>query len=140
MELSALTGAYSDYYSQLKSSAESNENVSKLTSAAQSATTDDELMDVCKQFEAYLVEQLMKTMESTAHVFGDEEKDAATENLVDFFKDQTIQSLASDTTERQGLGIAQMLYENMKVNMGLTVDQISESAAESGAVTSQNEE
>ena len=137
MELSALTGAYSDYYSQLKSSAESSENVSKLSSAAQNATTDDELMDVCKQFESFLVEQLMKTMESTAHVFSDEEKDASTENLVDFFKDQTIQSLASDTTERQGLGIAQMLYENMKVNMGLTLEEISENAAESGAVSTE---
>jgi flagellar protein FlgJ len=140
MELSALTGAYSDYYSQLKSSAETSENVSKLSSAAQNAATDDELMDVCKQFEAYLVEQLMKSMESTAHVFSDEEKDASTENLVDYFKDQTIQALASDTTERQGLGIAQMLYENMKVNMGLTLDQISETAAESGAVSTDTEE
>ncbi len=140
MELSALTGAYSDYYSQLKSSAETSENVSKLSSAAQNAATDDELMDVCKQFEAYLVEQLMKSMESTAHVFSDEEKDASTENLVDYFKDQTIQALASDTTERQGLGIAQMLYENMKVNMGLTLDQISETTAESGAVSTDTEE
>ena len=97
------TANLSDYYSQLAKNA-----------------TDDELMDVCKQFESYLLEQVYKNMEKTATIFG-EEKD---NQLVDYFKDLTIQEIASQATNQQSLGLAQMLYDQMKINMGVTADQI----------------
>ena len=40
----------------------------------------------------------------------------STSNLVDYFKDNTIQKLASDSTEQNSLGLAQMLSEQMKRN------------------------
>ena len=40
-------------------------------------------------------------------------------NLVDYFQDNAIQELASTSTELQGLGLAQMLYEQMKRNYNL---------------------
>ena len=41
------------------------------------------------------------------------------DSLVDFFKDNALQELASTSTERDGLGLAQMLYEQMKRNYNL---------------------
>ena len=39
--------------------------------------------------------------------------------LVDYFKDNMIQELATQSTETNSLGLAQMLYEQMKRNYGL---------------------
>ena len=41
------------------------------------------------------------------------------QNLVDYFRENTLQELASTSTEKEGLGIAQMLYEQMKRNYNL---------------------
>lgn len=78
-----------------------------------SKATDEELMEVCKQFESYLVEQVMKSMESMIPKDEDDEDSSMTQT-VDFFKDTMYQELASQTTESQGLGLAQTLYESMK--------------------------
>ena len=76
------------------------------------------MLAVCKEFEAYFVEQMFKEMQKTVDVFKDEDSDP-NGNLVDFFKDNAIQELAGLQTEREGLGLAQMLYEQMKRNYDL---------------------
>lgn len=72
--------------------------------------TDDELMDVCKNFESYLVEQMFKEMKKTV---GSEEEESP---YISYFGDTLYQKYADDVTETGGLGIAQMLYESMKRN------------------------
>ncbi len=83
-----------------------------------STSTEDELLDACKQFEAYFLEQVFKEMQKTVDCFKDESSDADN-NLVSYFKDETIQQLAETSTETQGLGLAQTLYEQMKRNYGI---------------------
>lgn len=73
-------------------------------------TSDEELMEVCKSFEAYLLEQVMKGMEKT--IPYEEEKNPYLDN----FGDMLYQEYAKSATENQGLGLAQMLYESMKRN------------------------
>ena len=113
-----------DYYTSVTGQAKATEFANNLSNKAQSATTDDELMSVCKQFESYMLEQVFKRMDKTVLRNTDESKDAATENLVDFFREQTIQELASQSTEKQGLGIAQQLYEQLRRNYGLDENSI----------------
>lgn len=79
--------------------------------------TDDELMDACKQFEAYFVEQMFKSMMKT--VPKNEEMSASTSTLTDFYKDEMLKELAADSTETNSLGLAQTLYEQMKRNYEL---------------------
>lgn len=81
-------------------------------------SSDDELLAVCKEFESYFVEQMFKEMQKTVDVFSDGESNP-NDTLVDFFKDNALQELASTSTEKQGLGLAQMLYEQMKRNYNL---------------------
>ena len=83
-----------------------------------SEASDEELMDVCKQFQSYFLEQVFKEMQKTVDCFKDESS-SPNSNLVDFFKDSAIQSLASTSTESQGLGLAQTMYEQMKRNYNL---------------------
>ena len=58
-------------------------------------------------------------MQKTVDCFKDDQSVNPNNNLVDFFKDSAIQSLANTSTETQGLGLAQMMYEQMKRNYNL---------------------
>ena len=69
-------------------------------------------MDVCKQFESYFLEQVMKGMESMIPKSDDE--DSSVSQTVDYFKDTMLQELASESTDSRSLGLAQTLYESMK--------------------------
>ena len=42
-----------------------------------------------------------------------------TSGIMDYYKDQMIQAVAEQTSNGSGLGIAQMLYEQMKRNYGI---------------------
>lgn len=75
-----------------------------------SSATDEELMEACKSFEAYLLEQVFKGMEKT--ILKEEEDDP----YLNQFGDKLYEEYAKSATEGQGLGLAQMLYESMKRN------------------------
>lgn len=90
---------------------------SRLTSQVQNAESDEAMMDACKQFESYFVEQMfkemMKTVPETDYSFK------STGTMVDYYRDNMVQEIASLSTESGGLGLAQMLYEQMKINNSL---------------------
>ncbi|MBD5520132.1 MAG: hypothetical protein HDR03_02750 [Lachnospiraceae bacterium] len=127
MDISGLSG-YTDYLVQANNaSAEALKN--KLNQTANSDDTDDEeLLEVCKQFEAYLWEQVLNSMEKTAKIFSDDDdEDSYASNMVDVFKDTAIQEIASQmTSETQGANsLAQMLYEQLKRNINpVTLEEI----------------
>lgn len=103
------------------SSTSSLEN--SLSSTDLSTASDDQLMSVCKDFESYFVEQVFKAMEKMVPKDEDESASSSTNSLTDYYKDQLTTRYASDTSKSnggKGLGIAQMLYEQMKRNYGTT--------------------
>lgn len=112
MDLSSLSNYYTSIANQTSASANS---ISSLTDEEMKEKSDDELMEVCKEFESYLLEQVFKEMEKTSSIFGEDE-DESSSQMVDYFKDTTIAELASQSTEQNGLGLAQTLYEQMKRN------------------------
>lgn len=121
MSLDGLYSGYSDLYGTNKTDA----NVEKLQSAinsTSSSSSEDELMEVCKEFEAYFVEQMYKSMEKMSKAPGasDEEESGSTSSYMEMFGDTLTQEYATMTTEQgEGLGLAQMLYEQMKRNYGI---------------------
>ena len=82
-----------------------------------SKTSDQELMDVCKEFEAYFLEQVFKAMQKM--VPESDHQSSYTKQMQSYFKDEMVQKLAKDSTETNGLGLAQTLYEQMKRNYNL---------------------
>lgn len=72
--------------------------------------SDKELLEACKSFEAYMMEQVMKGMEKT--IPSNEEKSP----YLDQFGDLLYKEYANMATEHQSIGLAQMLYESMKRN------------------------
>ncbi len=107
----------SSYLKNLTSQASESTSSDKLRGTLKGVnknTGDDELMEACKQFEAYFVEQMFKEMRKT--VPEDPLDSGSNKQLVDYFKDNLTQEYATQATEREGLGLAQMLYEQMKRN------------------------
>ena len=122
MDIGNLTSTYSDIYASA-----SNQTASKLEnqlSGDYSKATDKELMDACKQFESYFLEQVFKGMMKT--VPKSEDSSSSMTTMTDYFEDQMIQNIASESTEQSSLGLAQMLYEQMRRNYGLNDEQVPE--------------
>ncbi|MDO4302284.1 MAG: rod-binding protein [Bacillota bacterium] len=117
MDINGISSLYTDYL-QNQSTAETKLK-DTISNTDYSQATDDELLDACKQFEAYFLEQVFKEMQKTVDCLTDDESSDPNNNLVDYFKDTAIQDLAATSTEVQGLGLAQTLYEQMKRNYGL---------------------
>ena len=119
MDIGDLSSYYNDLYNTSGASTSKLENSLK---ADYSSATDDELMDVCKQFESYLLEQVFKEMMKT--IPENEYTSQSTSTMLDYYKDQMVQSIAAESTETNGLGLAQMLYEQMKRTNGINPSEI----------------
>lgn len=109
-----LAGSQTDSYSATKA----NELKSSLANVENA--TDDELMQVCKDFESYLVEQVFKAMKKTVQS-SDEENE-----YMQYFGDTLYQEYAGSVASKGDLGIAQTLYESMKRNYGAVNVKIDE--------------
>ena len=80
--------------------------------------TDEELVDACKEFETYFIEQMFKSMQKM--VPESEYTSSSTKTMTEYYKEQLISEYASNAANQgDGLGIAQMLYEQMKRNYDL---------------------
>lgn len=115
MDIGGISSAYSDLYGTTAGT--STSELEKQLDADYSQATDDELMDACKEFEAYFLEQMFKEMMKT--VPKTEGSSGSGANMLDYYKDQMLQNIAAESTEHNSLGIAQTLYEQMRRNYGL---------------------
>lgn len=96
---------------QNASQAKTEKLSSSLSNIENGTATDEELMAACKEFETYLVEQVIKNTRSA--MLEDEDSQG---EYMKMFGDRLNQSYAEMITETADLGIAQMLYESMKRN------------------------
>lgn len=117
MDISGITSQYIDNVSQKSTTGEKIKGA--VSSTDYSKSTDADMLKACKQFEAYFLEQVYKEMQKTVDCFKSEEGSTFTTGITDFFKEQTVQQVTEDLTEKQGLGLAQDLYEQMKRNYGI---------------------
>lgn len=115
--------AISAMYNNMNNTSAATEALQKkLDKTDLSNSTDEELMQVCKDFESYFVEQVFKSMEKMAHIDQNEDDKDSTMSgyatqMKDYFQGELITEYAKAASESnggEGLGIAQMLYEQMK--------------------------
>ncbi|WP_099469159.1 rod-binding protein [Konateibacter massiliensis] len=111
-----MDGISSIYGSQYLNSTASSSKVEDSLSKDYATASDDELMNVCKEFETYFVEQVFKEMKK---MVPDDEDDSSGVSTLDYFEDTMTQEFASMVTEKGELGIAQTLYDQMKINYNL---------------------
>lgn len=113
-------GMYTDYMTDVNR-VNTEELQKKLENTAETTQKEDEaLLDACKQFEAYLWEQIYKEMEKASKVFSDDEDgDAYAANMTDYFKETVIQQVSSQTADERSNSLAQLLYEQAKRNYNI---------------------
>ena len=104
---------YSDY---LTSTATKASNLERTLQNTNREKNDDELLEACKQFESYFIEQVYKEMLKTVDI---SEGDSSMAQLVDYFKDETVQKVAEQTMEQSGGTLAKQMYEQMRRNYGI---------------------
>ena len=99
-----------------------------------SNSTDEELMEVLKDFESYFIEQIIKQMKET---FTDEdEEESMASQYTDTFMDYAIEDVADMLLEEVGGGMTQQLFEQMKRNYNIpTVNEVETENTEEGAGT-----
>ncbi len=114
MDISGLTSAYSQYAENLSGNAKAEALNNKVSGADYSKATDEELMEVCKEFEAYFLEQMYKEMMKT--IPESEMTSSANSTLVNYYKDEMIKEVSAQTAKQSNMGLAQSLYEQMKRN------------------------
>ena len=133
------------YLNNVKNTAQNNgtDITDKLKNGMDGAT-DRELMDACKEFEAYFIEQIFKNMKKSM-VPSNDSTDAPTSMLKEYYEDELMSKYASTAADQSTNGLARMLYEQMKRNQGTTdikdldkVDDIAVANA-SSAVKSEEE-
>lgn len=107
----AFTSAVTDTAGKSRSEAK----LSNVSTDRLKGSSDDELMDVCRQFESYFLEQVFKEMKKT--IPEEEMTSNASKSLKEYFEDELIREYSERSTQTQSLGLAQMLYEQMKRNM-----------------------
>ena len=117
MDISGLTSAYSQYAENISGNAKANNLTNKVSGKDYSQATDEELMEVCKEFEAYFLEQMYKEMMKT--IPESELTSGANSTLVDYYKDEMVKEVSAQTAEQNDMGLAQALYEQMKRNYQL---------------------
>lgn len=83
-----------------------------------SETSEEELLQVCKDFESYFVEEVLKEVKENMKA-EEEEKDQSLSTLTDFHMDGTIELIADEVVEQVGESFTQQLFEQMKRNYGI---------------------
>ena len=115
--MSAIDGLASinqSYIENIKNN--SADKLDKTISKDYASATEEELMNVCKEFESYFTEQVFKSMKK---MVPNSDEDSSESSTFDMFEDLLTQEYAKNSAESGGLGIAQMLFEQMKRNYDL---------------------
>lgn len=107
--------------SMVDNSAAKNYNADKLQNSlngVSSETTEDELLQVCKDFESYFVEEILKEIKENLTTEEDD-KDSSLSTMTDYNMDFVMQEVADQVVDEVGTNFTQQLYEQMKRNYGI---------------------
>ena len=94
-------------------------------------STEEELMDVLKDFESYFIEQMIKQMKDTFS--NDDEETSMASQYTDTFMDYAIEEVADMMLEEIGGSMTKQLFEQMKRNYNIpTVEEKKQEIENSG--------
>lgn len=112
------TSQLGDLYSSTSSSASSTSSLDGTLDKDYSTATNDELLEVCKDFESYFTEQIFKALKSMVPESSEDSSSTMADTL-SYFDDMLVQEYANNSANGDGIGIAKMLYEQMKRNYSI---------------------
>ena len=131
-----ISGLNSSYLNGTYTNSTTSALESTLNNKDLSTSSSDELMEVCKDFEEYFVEQMVKSMVKMASVDGSSDADdysslfglssdsddSYLSSMSSYYGSQMVTKLTEslcDDTNGNGIGLAKTLYEQMKRNYNI---------------------
>ncbi len=140
MDISGISSMLNQTTATNNAASAKTDSLQNSASGLSSNSSEEELMEVLKDFESYFIEQIIKEMKET---FTDEEdKSSVASQYTDTFMDYAIEEVADLLLDEVGGSMTQQLFEQMKRNYNIpTVDVTAETteAAEAVAVESKEE-
>lgn len=115
MNISSISDIYTKTITENAQAAKAASTIDKASLKA--GGNDDELLEACKSFESYFLEQCFKEMWKSVDLVQSDSP--ATNTMMDYYKDSMISEMANQSTQQNSLGLAQMLYEQLKRNTDL---------------------
>lgn len=101
---------YNSYLNGTSNSSRTDKLKDTLEQSDLTNADDEKLLEVCKSFESYFVEQVFKEMKNSVHSSDDDNE------YMQYFGDMLTQTYSESVTDSGQLGLAKVLYESMKRN------------------------
>ena len=103
----------------------------RLSEQIEGASNDEDTLQACKDFEAYMLENLFKKMNESAKLLADDEEEDSSKAYLEAFEDNYYQDIAQKMmASGQGVGIAEQLYRSiMDQKLGISKDTTTEDQA-----------
>ena len=101
--------------------ASSNASTSAITNSLDkdySNSSDEELLDACKEFESYFIEQVLKQAEESL-LMNEDEDSGSISQVKTYAKEGLITQYAKMISDSGSIGLANKLYEQMKRNYNI---------------------
>ena len=137
MDVSGISSMLNQTTAQNDAAASKTDSLKNSVNGLSSNSTDEELMEVLKDFESYFLEQIIKKMKDT---FTDEDEESSVASqYTDTFMDYAIEEVADILLDEVGGSMTQQLFEQMKRNYNIPVVDVTTDAAEKAAVKAEEE-
>lgn len=75
-------------------------------------SSDEELMDACKSFEAYMINNIYSKMRKSVESINENDEDD--NEYIQMFGDNLYEEYVNKAVENSSLGLAQMLFDSIK--------------------------
>ena len=141
MDVSGISSMLNQTTATNNAAASKADSLQNSVNGLSSNSTEEELMEVLKDFESYFIEQIIKEMKDT---FTDEDEESSmASQYTDTFMDYAIEEVADIMLEEVGGSMTQQLFEQMKRNYNIPTVEVTidaaEKAAEKAAVKAEEE-
>ena len=137
MDVSGISSMLNQTTAQNDAATAKTDSLKNSVNGLSSNSTDEELMEVLKDFESYFLEQMIKKMKDT---FTDEDEESSVASQYkDVFMDYAIEEVADMLLDEVGGSMTQQLFEQMKRNYNIQTVDITTDAAEKAAVKTEEE-
>ena len=131
MDVSGITSMLNQTAAENSAATSKTDSLQSSALGLSSSSTEEELMEVLKDFESYFIEQMIKQMKET--FTDDDEESSMASQYTDTFMDYAIEEVADVMLEEVGGSMTQQLFEQMKRNYNIpTVEEKAKEEEESG--------
>ena len=131
MDVSGISSMLNQTTATNNAAASKADSLQNSVNGLSSNSTEEELMEVLKDFESYFIEQIIKEMKDT---FTDEDEESSmASQYTDTFMDYAIEEVADIMLEEVGGSMTQQLFEQMKRNYNIPTVEVTTDAAEKAA-------